>query len=176
VARVFGRSGSLSSTPIFKGQLNYTEPHIPTPEDIIPQMLRMASVKPDELVYDLGSGDGRLVIAAARDFGARAVGVELRMRLVKECRRKVREMGLGGRVTITSKNFKRVSLRKADVLALYLSSYTLNLLTPKFTKELRSGVRIVNFDYPVPAWKPTREVEVTPAGWKKPHPIYLYQV
>ena len=137
--------------------MNYTEPHIPTPEDIIPQMLRMASVKPDELVYDLGSGDGRLVIAAARDFGARAVGVELRMRLVKECRRKVREMGLAGRVKITSKNFKRVSLRKADVLALYLSSYTLNLLTPKFTKELRSGVRVVNFDYPVPDWKPTRE-------------------
>ena len=151
--------------------MNYTEPHIPTPEDIIPQMLRMASVKPDELVYDLGSGDGRLVIAAARDFG-----VELRMRLVKECRRKVREMGLAGRVKITSKNFKRVSLRKADVLALYLSSYTLNLLTPKFTKELRSGVRIVNFDYPVPDWKPTREAEVTPVGWKKPHPIYLYEV
>ena len=156
--------------------MNYTEPHIPTPEDIIPKMLTMAAVKPDELVYDLGSGDGRLVIAAARDFGARAVGVELRMRLVKECRRKVRELGLKGRVTITSKNFKKVSLRKADVLALYLSSYTLNLLTPKFTRELRSGVRIVNFDYPVPAWKPVEEVEVVPAGWKKPHPIYLYRV
>ena len=138
--------------------MNYTEPHIPTPEDIIPQMLRMASVKPDELVYDLGSGDGRLVIAAARDFGGTKV------------------LSDWIRVKITSKNFKRVSLRKADVLALYLSSYTLNLLTPKFTKELRSGVRIVNFDYPVPDWKPTREAEVTPVGWKKPHPIYLYEV
>jgi tRNA A58 N-methylase Trm61 len=156
--------------------LNYTEPHIPTPTDIIPKMLEMASLKPNEVVYDLGSGDGRLVIAAAKDFGARVVGVELRARLVKECRRKVREMGLSDRVTITQRNFKKVSLRKADVLALYLSSYTLNLLTPKFTKELRPGVRIVNFDYQIPDWKPTREVEVTPAGWRKAHPIYLYVV
>ena len=102
--------------------------------------------------------------------------MELRARLVKECRRKVREMGLSDRVTITCRNFKKVSLRKADVLALYLSSYTLNLLTPKFTKELRPGVRIVNFDFQIPDWRPTREIEVTPVGWKKAHPIYLYVV
>jgi predicted RNA methylase len=156
--------------------LNYTEPYIPTPEDIIPKMLEMASVKPDELVYDLGSGDGRLVIAAARDFGARVVGIELRARLVKECRRRVREIGLSGRVTIRCRNFKRVSLRRADVLALYLSSYTLNIMTPKFTRELRRGVRVVNFDYPILDWTPARQVEVTPAGWKEPHPIYLYVV
>ena len=156
--------------------MNYTEPYIPTPEDIIPRMLELASVKADELVYDLGSGDGRLVIAAARDFGARVVGVELRARLVKECRRRVREMGLSERVTIRCSNFKRVSLRKADVLALYLSSYTLNIMTPKFTRELRRGVRVVNFDYPILDWTPARQVEVTPAGWKETHPIYLYVV
>jgi predicted RNA methylase len=156
--------------------LNYTEPYIPTPEDIVPKMLEMASVKPDELVYDLGSGDGRLVIAAARDFGARVVGIELRARLVKECRRRVRETGLSGRVTIKCRNFKRVSLRRADVLALYLSSYTLNIMTPKFTRELRRGVRVVNFDYPILDWTPARQVEVTPAGWKEPHSIYLYVV
>jgi predicted RNA methylase len=156
--------------------LNYTEPYIPTPEDIIPKMLEMASVKPDDLVYDLGSGDGRLVIAAARDFGARVVGVELRARLAKECRRRVREMGLSGRVTIRCRNFKRVSLRRADVLALYLSSYTLNIMTPKFTRELRRGVRVVNFDYPILDWTPAGQAEVTPAGWKEPHTIYLYVV
>src|SRR5271169_1069063 len=139
-------------------------------------MLDMAAVKPDEVVYDLGSGDGRLVIAAAKDYGARAVGVELRARLVKESRQKAKELGLSDRVTITRRNFKKVSLRKADVLAIYLSSYTLNLLTPKFNKELRTGVRVVNFDYLIPDWKPTREIEVTPAGWKKAHPIYLYVV
>ena len=154
--------------------MNYTEPFVPTPEDIIPTMLSMASVRPGETVFDLGSGDGRLVITAARDFHARVVGVELRRRLVKETRRKVREMGLSDRVTITCRNFKKVSLRKADVLALYLSSYTLNLLAPKLTKELRPGTRIVNFEYPISDWKPAREIEVIPRGWKKPHSIYLY--
>lgn len=156
--------------------MNYTEPHVPTPEDIIPKMLSFASVKADETLFDLGSGDGRIVIAAARDFNARAVGVETRRRLVKESRRRARELGLSGRVTITCRNFKKVSLRKVDVLATYLSSYTLNLLTPKFVKELRPGVRIVNFDYPIPDWKATKEIEVIPEGWKKPHSIYLYVV
>jgi tRNA A58 N-methylase Trm61 len=156
--------------------MNYTEPYIPTPEDIIPTMLKLASVKKDEVVFDLGSGDGRIAIVAARDFHAMAIGVEIRMRLVRECRIKLKELGLSHRVKILSQNFKRVSLRKADVLALYLSSYTLNLLVPKFTEELRPGTRIVNFDYPILGWKPVQEVEVLPHGWKKPHPIYLYVV
>ena len=156
--------------------VNYTEPHVPTPEDIIPTMLSLASVKPGEAVYDLGSGDARIVITAARDFRANAVGVETRKRLVKVSRKRIRELGLSGRAKITCRNFKKVSLRKVDVLCTYLSSYTLNLLTPKFNKELRPGVRIVNFDYPIPDWKAAREIEVIPAGWKKPHSIYLYVV
>ncbi len=156
--------------------MNYTEPHVPMPEDIIPMMLELASVKRDEVVFDLGSGDGRILIAAARDFHAVAVGVEVRKRLVKECRAKVKELGLSNRVKISCRNFKKVSLRKADVLALYLSGYTLSLLMPKFTKELKPGTRIVNFDFPILGWKPEREVEVVPKGWRKAHPIYLYVV
>ncbi len=154
--------------------MNYTEPYIPIPEDIIPKMLTLACVTPGETVFDLGSGDGRIVIAAARDFHARVVGVEVRRRLVRECRRKVKAMGLSSQVTISCRNFKKVDLREADILATYLSSYTLNLLGPKFIKELRPGVRIVNFDYPIPGWTPAHELQVTPANWKKPHPIYLY--
>lgn len=156
--------------------MNYREPYVSTPEDIIPKMLALASVKPDETVFDLGSGDGRIVLVAARDFHARVVGVEIRMRLVRECRRRVREMGLSKQVVISCRNFKKMSLRKADVLALYLSSYTLNLMAPRFKKELKPGSRIVNFDYSIPGWRPAREIEVTPAGWRKPHPIYLYEM
>ncbi len=154
--------------------MNYTEPYIPTPKDIIPKMLTLASVMPDEMVFDLGSGDGRMAITAAKDFHARVVGVEVRRRLVRDCRRKVKEMGLSHRIMISCRNFKKTSLRKADVLALYLSDYTLNLMAPKFMKELRPGVRIVNFEYPIPDWTSAREIEVTPAGWTKPHSIYLY--
>jgi len=156
--------------------LNYTEPHVPTPEDIIPTMLSFASVKPGEVVFDLGSGDARIVIVAARDFHAKAVGVETRKRLVRASRQKIRELGLSKQASITCRNFKKVSLRKVDVLCTYLSSYTLNLLTPKFNRELKAGVRVVNFDYAIPDWKATKEVEVVPHGWKKPHSIYLYVV
>jgi len=119
--------------------MNYIEPYVQTPEDIIPKMLALASVVPGEMVFDLGSGDGRIAIAAAKGFHARAVGFEVRRRLVAESRRRVREMGLSHQVMISRRNFKQVSLRKADVLALYLSSYTLNLLAPKFLKELKAG-------------------------------------
>jgi tRNA A58 N-methylase Trm61 len=156
--------------------MNYTEPHVPMPEDIIPTMLELASVKRDEVVFDLGSGDGRILIVAARDFNALGAGVEVRRKLVKECRAKVKELGLSNRVKISCRNFKKVSLRRADVLALYLSGYTLSLLVPKFKKELKPGARIVNFDFPILGWKPAREVEVVPKGWRKAHPIYLYVV
>jgi protein-L-isoaspartate O-methyltransferase len=154
--------------------LNYTEPFVPTPEDIIPKMLALASVKPGELVFDLGSGDGRMLIVAARDFHARAVGVEKKKKLVLECRKKMKELGLSHQVTVSCQSFKKVTLRKADVLSTYLSSYTLNLIAPKLLKELRPGARIVNFYYEIPGWKPAREIEVLPAGWKKSHSIYLY--
>lgn len=139
-------------------------------------MLALASVMPDELVYDLGVGDGRIAITAARDFHARVVGVEIRKSLVNECRARVKELGLSQRIRIRHASFKKVSLRSADVIATYLSSYIMNLLTPKFTRELRPGCRIVNFDYPIPDWTPVRKIEVTPAGWKKRHPVYLYLV
>jgi ubiquinone/menaquinone biosynthesis C-methylase UbiE len=154
--------------------MNYTEPFVPMPEDIIPKMLELASLKPGELVFDLGSGDGRILIAAARDFHAKAKGVEIKKHLVMECRRRVRELGLSGQVSVSHGSFKKVSLRKADVLALYLTSYVLNQLVPKFSKELKSGTRIVNFDYEIAGWTPAREIQVTPVGWKKPHPMYLY--
>jgi len=156
--------------------LNYTEPHVPIPEDVIPRMLTLAKLTSSDTLFELGAGDGRIVIVAARDFHAKVVGVEIRKRLALECRRKVKELGLGDRVRILRSNFKKVSLRKADVLATYLSSYTLNLLTPKFESELRTGARIVNFDYEILGWKPERELKLTPAGWKTQHSIYLYSV
>jgi len=153
----------------------YVEPHVPIPEDIIPTMLSLASLRPGETVIDLGSGDGRILIVAARDFHANAIGVEIRKRLVNASRRRIRELGLR-QVKIISRSFRNVSLRKADVLATWLSSYTLSRLTPRFACDLRPGARIVNFDYPIPDWKASKEIEVTPRGWKKAHSVYLYVV
>ncbi len=152
------------------------EPFVPIPEDVIPEMLQLASLRPGELLVDLGSGDGRIVFTAAERFGARAVGVEARETLVRECRRKAREMGLTGAVRFVRSPFKDYGLGKADVLALYLSSYTLGLLERKFTRELRKGTRIVTFEFQIFGWKPRLESSFTPKRWTKPHPIYLYVV
>ena len=101
-------------------------------------VLELASLKRNETVFDLGSGDGRVLIVAARDFHAMAMGVEIRKRLVKNCLAKVKELGLSDRVKISRRNFKEVDLGRADVLALYLSGYTLSLLVPKFTKRVKT--------------------------------------
>jgi precorrin-6B methylase 2 len=155
--------------------LRTTEPFVPIPEDVIPMMLSLASVRPNEMVVDLGSGDGRIIMAAAELFRAKAIGVEARAGLVGECR-KSREKKLSGRVRVVRQNFRTFSLKKADVLVLYLSGYTMGLLARRFRSDLRTGARIVTFDFPIPDWTPAREQLVTPKGWKKSHPIYLYVV
>jgi cyclopropane fatty-acyl-phospholipid synthase-like methyltransferase len=152
------------------------EPFVPIPEDMIPKMLTLARPKPRETLYDLGSGDGRIVIAAARDFHAKAVGIETRRLLVRKSRKRIKESGLNQKVKIVRRGFMAVSLRKADVLALYLSSYALSRLARKFKKELRPGARIVTFDFSIPDWTPSRELKVTPKGWKTVRSIYLYRV
>jgi len=156
--------------------LRTTEPFVPIPEDVIPMMLSLASVRPNEMVVDLGSGDGRIIMTAAELFRAKAIGVEARPGLVRECRKRLREKKLSGRVQVVRQNFRTFSLKKADVLVLYLSSYTMGLLARRFRSDLRTGTRIVTFDFPIPDWTPARDLLVTPKGWKKPHPIYLYVV
>src|SRR5437016_14387263 len=119
-------------------------------------MLSLASLKPNERVVDLGSGDERIVIAAAKSFGASALGVDVRGGLVKECRRRVREMGLSGRVKVLRRNFRDVNLRRADVVALYLSSYTLGLRAAKLARDLSRGSRVATFDFPICGWTSNR--------------------
>ena len=156
--------------------MSYAEPHVDTPEDAISAMLSLAEVKPGETVIDLGSGDGRIVIAAARDYGAVALGVEARERLVAESRRRIRELGLSGRARIIHGDWERLSLRRADVLATFISSVTLELLKPKLEKELRPGTRLVNFSFPVLGWDVAKKLEVVPRRWKVPRTIYLHVV
>ncbi|MBI3859577.1 MAG: class I SAM-dependent methyltransferase [Thaumarchaeota archaeon] len=150
------------------------DPFVPIPEDVIPVMLRLASLKPDEKLVDLGSGDGRILVVAARDFGAKATGAEVRRDLVLSSRKLIRSLGLAGRAKVVRRRFRDVSLRSADVVALYLSGYALTLLKPKFRRELKDGARVVTFYFEVPGWKPESEVMVKPKGWRKEHPMYLY--
>jgi predicted RNA methylase len=140
-------------------------------------MLILAELKPMEVFFDLGAGDGRTVIMAAKDFGARAVGVELREDLVKKALSTIYESGLQGRVTIVNGDMFNVDLRSADVVFLYLTTSANEKVKPKLEAELKQGVRVVSHDYEIVGWKPIKVenfCENQTLGYPS-HTIYLYK-
>jgi len=135
-------------------------PYIPTPEDVVEEMLRLAEVTRNDLVYDLGSGDGRIVIAAAKKHGARGVGIELDPNLIEISRRKARLAGVEHMVTFLEADLFRTDLSAATVVTLYLIP-TMNLaLRPKLLRELSPGTRIVSHKFDMGDWSPLRTVHI----------------
>ena len=147
-------------------------PYVPTPNGVVRRMLEIANLKPGEVLYDLGCGDGRIVIMAAKEFGAKAIGVEIREDLVKQCYKEVIRQGLENRVKIIHGDFFKVDISEADVVTLYLLTSVNEMLKPKLEKELRNGTRVVSHDFEVTGWRPTKE-EVFSDEWRS-HRIYLY--
>lgn len=125
-----------------------------TPHKVVKEMLKLAEVNKNDVVYDLGSGDGRIVIAAARDFGARGVGVELDKELVVESVKNAKEAGVSERVRFLEEDFFTVDLRDATVVTLYLLPDLNARLLPKFLKELKPGSKIVSHMWEMGRWKP----------------------
>jgi predicted RNA methylase len=139
-------------------------------------MLLMACLKAGEVFFDLGAGDGRTVIMAVKDFGARAVGVELREDLVKKALGTVYEEGLQDRITIVNGDMFNVDLTSADVIFLYLTTSANEKVKPKLEAELKRGVRIISHDYEIVGWKPLKVenfCENQQLGYPS-HTIYLY--
>lgn len=136
-------------------------PYVQTPTDVVTEMLKLAGVNANDIVYDLGSGDGRIVIAAARDFGARGVGIEIDPGLVAYSRELAQKAGVGDRVTFRSDDLLETNLSDATVVTLYLS-YRMNLqLRPKLLRELRPGARIVSHDFDMGVdWLPNQTIQV----------------
>lgn len=140
-------------------------------------MLVLAELKPGEVLYDLGAGDGRTAIMAAKDFGARAVAVELREDLAKKALSSVYEQGLQDRITIVNNDMLKVDLTSADVVFLYLTTSANEKIKPKLETDLRSGVRVVSHDYEIVGWKPVKVdnfCENPKLGYPS-HTIYLYK-
>ncbi len=130
-------------------------PYIPAPVSAVRAALEAAWVGPCDTLYDLGSGDGRAVVIAARDYCVgRAVGVEIDPVLVEVSRAYARMYGVGDRVEIVEGDFFRVSLEGATVVYLYLYASINERLKPKLERELRPGARVVTLDFPVPGWTP----------------------
>jgi cyclopropane fatty-acyl-phospholipid synthase-like methyltransferase len=144
---------TLSQTP--------DAPYVPTPPEVVAEMLRGARVGANDVVYDLGSGDGRIVIAAARDFGARGVGIDIDAKLVQESRENALRAGVSDKVTFIWKDIFDVDLSPATVVTIYLFPEVNARLVPKLKRELKPGARVVSHEYPLGDWPPDRWIQVT---------------
>lgn len=163
---------------MFKGMFELIiAPFVGSPLPVVRQMLTLAELKPGEMIYDLGSGDGRVVITAAQDFGAKAVGIELRGDLVKQALNKILELGLEGRVEILQSDMFNVDISSADVVSLYLTTSANQKVKPKLESELKHGARVVSHDYEIHGWKPIKVnnfCENPKLGYPS-HTIYVYR-
>ncbi len=145
-------------------------PFVPTPLVIVEAMLNLAEVHQDDVVIDIGSGDGRIVIAAAELYGAFGVGIEIDSDLVARSRRAIEERGLAERVRIIQANALDVDLSEADVVTLYLTIYGNEAVRPHLEESLRPGTRVVSRDFRILDWTPLDEREVMGSH------LYLYRV
>jgi predicted RNA methylase len=155
----------------------FIAPFVPSPASVIQQMLKLAELKAGEVLFDLGAGDGRTVIMAAKAYGARAVGVELREDLAKKALGAIHSNGLADRVTIVNGDMFGVNLGSADVVFLYLTTSANEKIRPKLESELKKGVRVVSHDYEIVGWKPAaidNFCENPKLGYPS-HTIYLYK-
>lgn len=148
--------------------------YYPTPTETVNEMLRLAQIEKGDVLYDLGSGDGRIPIAAAQQFGIRAVGIEIDPKLVAEAKAKAQEAGVADLVQFRNEDMFRIDVSEATVVTLYLSEKINVLLRPKLLSELRPGSRILSHDFRMGEWKPERTVRV-PWG-KLFRTVYLWTV
>ena len=146
--------------------------YVPTPKDIVRQMLQLASLRRGETLFDLGAGDGRIMIEAVRRFGAKAVGVEIDPERISRIRER-----LAATTTLAElieADLFQVDLSSADVIVIYLSDSANAKLAPKLKTELKAGARVVSLDYMLPGWVPDRELEVNTSGITRR--LYLYKI
>ncbi len=155
----------------------FIAPFVATPLPVVKEMLTVAEVKLGETLYDLGCGDGRVAIMAAQEFGANAIGVEMREDLAKQAMGKVTELGLEGRVKIVQGDMFRIDLSQADVVTLYLTTSANDKVKPKLEAELKPGARVVSHDYEILGWRPIKIdnfCENPRLGYPS-HTIYVYR-
>jgi ubiquinone/menaquinone biosynthesis C-methylase UbiE len=149
-------------------------PYLPSPQIVVERMLEAAQLKPGETVYDLGSGDGRIVITAAQEFRANAVGIEISDILCKSTLKKVAALHLEDKVKIVHGNALKTDLSGADVVTLYLLTSSNARLRPNLEKYLKPASRVVSLDFSIPGWKPA-DVKTVQTD-RQTHTIYVYEM
>jgi predicted RNA methylase len=148
---------------------------VPTPQQVVDKMLELAKVTSNDVVYDLGCGDGRIVVTAAKRYGARAVGFEIDPERVAEARENVRLSGVGDRVTIEQKDIFSLDLAPASVVTLYLLPSLNVRLIPQLS-QLRPGSRVVSHDFDIQGVVPAQSLTLRPEEDKLPHSVFLFDI
>jgi precorrin-6B methylase 2 len=149
--------------------------YIPTPHDVVERMLQLAAVRKDDVLYDLGCGDGRIVVAAAKRYGCRAVGVDIDPLRVRDARRNVRENHVEHLVTIKEGDLFKVDLSEATVVTLYLSTRYNEKLLPQLSR-MRPGSRVVSHRFGMKTLEPDKVVRVRSREGRWSHPLLLWDL
>jgi protein-L-isoaspartate O-methyltransferase len=149
-------------------------PYYPTPESVVERMLLLGGLKPGEKMYDLGSGDGRIVIMAAQKFKADATGIELDTDLWKQSSDNIRRLGLEKSARIVNGDIMKQDFSPADLITVYLLPSANDKIRPLLEKQLKKGTRVVAHDFAFPGWTPVKEEHVEDDGEGRSHTLYLY--
>jgi 2-polyprenyl-3-methyl-5-hydroxy-6-metoxy-1,4-benzoquinol methylase len=156
-----------------QGQQNWSTVdviYVPTPYDVVDEMLRLAGVKKGDVLFDLGSGDGRIPIAAAKKFGIRATGIDIDPALVRQAEDNARNAGVGGLVQFRQEDLFKADFRDATVVTLYLQPHLNLKLRPRLWAELKPGTRVVSHQFDMGDWPPEKKVE------RNGHSIYVWTI
>lgn len=158
--------------PRYVGKASKLAPYVASPSRVVEMMLDLAKVKPGDTVYDLGSGDGRILIAAAERH-AQAIGIEINPKLVAAATDEIARAGLSQRAKVIQGDVLAADFSAATVVTVYMDTGSNAKLRPQLERQLKSGARVVSYDFEIPGWKP---VQVVKTDEKQPHTIYLYEV
>ena len=158
-----------------KKEVEKLAPYYPTPPAIAERMLTLGEIKPGQKMFDLGSGDGRIVIMAAQKFKADATGIELDDSLFKQSSEEIKRLGLDKTARIVHGDIMQQDYSSADVLTVYLLPVSNDKLSPILEKQLKKGTRVVAHDFEFSAWKPDKVEHVEDDGEGRSHTIYVYR-
>jgi hypothetical protein len=150
-------------------------PYYPTPETIVEKMLQLGGLKAGEKMFDLGSGDGRIVIMAAKKFKADATGVEFDLSLYKQSMDRIKSLGLAATARIIHDDLLKQDYSSADLLTVYLLPMSNDKVTPILDKQLKKGTRVVAHDFEFSAWTPVKVEDIDDDGEGRSHRLYLYR-
>jgi precorrin-6B methylase 2 len=156
-------------------------PFVPTPIEVVDKMLELAEVKKGDVLYDLGSGDGRIVVRAAQKYGIHAVGIEMDRLLLDQARQDAKAAGVTHLVEFRDEDALKADISQASVITLYMLPWFNEKIKPNLEQMLKPGARIVAHDFGIEGWAPDVTVklpgyELKPGGYKHQHTLYLWRI